>query len=307
MSRTSIVAMLVAAEVLIAGMAIYAVGHGHASFAAGLKHVDYSAAPIAPVAAGSAPRVVIDDTVSRVHVGVSPDELVHVSDLTEMRGAVYSTGSYPHLSVTRTSDGVRIERPRSSGRLSIEIFGFSKQAIQVDVPRDSHIEIADCAGADVFGVTGGASVHSNDGHVTLTDMQGSIDARSDDGYLSATNVRGDHLGMVSSDGHLALKNVAVGSLLAQTRDGRIEADALSVTGDATLQTDDGSIGLKLTPNADLTIDASTRDGRIVVDGNSLDRDDAAQRTIRLGAATGKMKVATSDGSIHILTNGESLQ
>jgi hypothetical protein len=223
-----------------------------------------------------------------------------------MRGAVYSTGSYPHLRVTRTSDGVRIERPRS-GRLSIEIFGFSKQAIQVDVPRDSHIEIADCSGADVFGVTGGASVHSNDGHVTLTDMQGSIDARSDDGYVSATNVRGDHLGMVSSDGHLALKNVAVGSLLAQTRDGRIEADALSVTGDATLQTDDGSIGLKLAPNADLTIDASTRDGRIVVDGNSLDRDDAAQRTIRLGAATGKMKVATSDGSIHILTNGESLQ
>lgn len=306
MSRTSIVAMLIAAEVLIVGMAIYAVGHGGRSFAAGLKHVDFSAAPIAPVAAGAAPRVVIDDVASRVHVGVSPDELVHVSDLTEMHGAVYSAGSYPHLRVTRTSDGVRIERPRL-GRLSFDIFGFSKQAIEVDVPRDSHLEIADCAGADVFGVTGGASVHSNDGHVTLTDMQGSVDARSDDGYLSATNVRGDHLGMVSSDGHLALKNVAVGSLLAQTRDGHIEADALSVTGDATVQTDDGPIALKLAPNADLTIDASTRDGHIVVDGNSLDRDDAAQRTIRLGAATGKMKVATSDGSIHILTNGDSLQ
>jgi Putative adhesin len=306
MSRTSIVAMLIAAEVLIVGMAIYAVGHGGRSFAAGLKHVDFSAAPIAPVAAGAAPRVVIDDAASRVHVDVSPDELVHVSDLTEMHGAVYSTGSYPHLRVTRTSDGVRIERP-GSGRLSIEIFGFSKQSIQVDVPRDSHVEIADCAGADVFGINGGTSVHSNDGHVTLTDMQGSIDARSDDGYLSATNVHGDHLGMVSSDGHLALKNVIVGSLLAQTRDGRIEADALSVTADATLQTDDGSIALKLAPNADLTIDASTRDGHIVVDGNSLDRDDAAQRTIRLGAATGKMKVATDDGSIPILTNGDSLQ
>jgi hypothetical protein len=306
MSRASVVTMLIAAEVLIVGMAIYAVGHGRASWAAGLHHVDFTAAPIAPVAAGSAPRVVIDDAASRVHVGVSPDELVHVSDLTQMRGAVYSTGSYPHLRVTRTSDGVRVERP-GGGRLSIEVFGFSKQAIEVDVPRDSHIEIADCAGADVAGITGGASVHSNDGHVTLADMQGSIDARSDDGYLSATNVRGDHLGIVSSDGHLTLKNVAVGSLLAQTRDGRIEAEALSVTGDATLQTDDGAIALKLAPNADLTIDASTRDGRIVVDGNSLDRDDAAQRTIRLGAATGKMKVATSDGSIHILTNGDSLQ
>jgi hypothetical protein len=306
MSRASVVGLLIAAEVLIVGMAIYAVGHGRASFAAGLHHVDFTAAPIAPVAAGSQPRVVIDDAASRVQVGVSPDELVHVSDLTQMRGAVYSSGTYPQLRVTRTSDGVRIERP-SAGRLSIEIFGFSKRSIQVEVPRDSHVEVADCAGADVFGIAGGASVHSNDGHVTLTDMQGSIDARSDDGYVSATNVRGDRLGLVSTDGHLALKNVAVGSLLAQTRDGRIEADALSVTDDATLQTDDGSIALKLEPNANLTIDASTRDGRIVVDGNSVDRDDTAQRTIRLGAATGKMKVATLDGSIHILTNGDSLQ
>jgi Putative adhesin len=306
MSRASVVAMLIAAEVLVVGMAIYALGHGRASWAAGMHHVDFSAATIAPIAAGSSPRVVIDDAASRVHVGVSPDQSVHVSDLTQMRGAVFSNRTYPQLRVTRTSDGVRIERP-SAGSFSIEVFGFSKQAIQVDVPANSHVEIAGCAGADVFGITGATSVHSNDGHITLTDMQGSIDARSDDGYLSATNVRGDRLSMVSSDGHIALKDVAVGSLLAQSRDGRIEAEALSVTGDATLQTDDGSIALKLAPNANLTIDASTRDGHIVVDGNSLDRDDSAQRTIRLGSAAGTMKVATGDGSIHILTNGDSLQ
>src|ERR1700729_63458 len=234
MSRASVIAMLIAAEVLIAGMALYALGRGGATFAAGMHHVDFSAAQIAPVAAGATPRVVIHDASSRVHVGVSSDQSVHVRDLTEMHGGVYSSGSYPQLRVTRTADGVRIERP-GSGRLSIEIFGFSTQAIQVDVPSGSHVEIAGCAGADVFGVTGGVSVHSRDGHVTLTDLQGAVDARSDDGYLSATNVRGDRLGMESMDGHISLKNVAVGSLIAQTRDGRIEADALSVTGDATLQ------------------------------------------------------------------------
>jgi hypothetical protein len=305
MSRASVVGMLIAAEVLIAGMALYAVGRGGTTFAAGMHHVDFTAAPIAPVAAGATPRVVIDDASSRVHVGVSNDESVHVRDLTEMHGGVYSSGSYPQLRVTRTADGIRIERP--STRLSIAIFGFSTQSVQVDVPSGSHIEIAGCAGADVFGVTGGVSVHSRDGHVTLTDLQGTVDARSDDGYLSATNVRGDRLGMESMDGHISLKNVAVASLLAQTRDGRIEAEALSVTGDATLQTDDGSIRLGLSPNANLAIDASTRDGRIVVDGTSLDHDDAAQRTIRLGAASGSMKVATSDGSIHILTNGDPIQ
>jgi hypothetical protein len=306
MSRASVVAMLIAAEVLIAGMAFYAVGRGGASFAAGLHHVDFTAAPIAPLAVGATPHVVIDDSSSRVHVGVSNDESVHVRDLTEMHGGVYSSGRYPQLRVTRTADGVRIERP-GTGRLSIEIFGFSTQAVQVDVPSGSHVEIASCSGADVFGVAGGVSVHSNDGHVTLVDLQGVVDARSDDGYVSATNVRGDRLGMASMDGHLSLKNVTVGSLVAQTRDGRIEAEALSVTGDATLHTDDGSIRLALAPNANVAIDASTRDGRIVVDGTALDHGDVQQRTIRLGAATGSMKLATSDGSIHILTNGDPIQ
>ena len=225
--------MLVAAEVLIVGMAIYAVGHGHASFAAGLQHVDFTAAPIAPVAAGAAPRVVIDDAASRVHVGVSPRRARPRRDLTEMRGAVFQPRSYPHLRVTRTSDGVRIERPARAASRSKSSDSASRPFKWTcrEIPTSrSPIARAPTSSA----VTGGASVHSNDGHVTLTDMQGSIDARSDDGYVSATNVRGDHLGMVSSDGHLALKNVAVGSLLAQTRDGRIEADALSVTGDATL-------------------------------------------------------------------------
>lgn len=295
--------MLVAAEVLVVGMAIYALGRGSTGFAAGMHPANFTAAVVAPLASGAAPHVVIDDAESRVGIGVSNDELVHVRDLTQIGGAVFSSGNYPQLKVARTSDGVSIERPHAEHFLIDDIFGFNRQAIEVDVPQGARVEIARCAGADVAGVNGGVSVHSVDGHVTLTDLQGVVDGRSDDGYLKATNVRGDRLTLESSDGHLTLENVAVSSLLASTRDGRIEADGLSVTSDATLQTDDGSIRVRLAPNADLAIDASTRDGSIVVNGTSLDRDDPAQRTIRLGAGTGRMILATSDGSIHLLTNG----
>jgi hypothetical protein len=297
--------MLVAAEVLVVGLAMYAVGHGGSPFAGGMHHASFTAAAIAPVAAGGAPHVVIDDVDSRVGVAVSNDELVHVRDLTQIRGAVFSSANYPQLRVTRTPDGVRIERPGDE-HFSLELFGFSTQKIVVDVPRGSRVEIARCAGADVFGVGGDVSVHSLDGHVTLTDLQGSVDARSDDGYLKATNVRSDRLALESMDGHLALQDVAVASLTATTHDGRIEAEGLSVSRDATLQTDDGPIGLHLAPNADLTIDASTNDGSVSVDGSSFYRDDdSAQRTIRLGAGTGQMKASTADGSIHIFTNGET--
>lgn len=302
MNRGSVVTLLVAAEIGIVVMAIAVIG-GHASFASGMHQVRFDAAPIAPIAVSAHPHVVIDDPDSRAVVGVSNDGFVHVRDLTEMRGAVLSSQPYPHLVVTRASDGVRIERPRVRG-LSFEIFGFAMQRIEVDVPQDARLEIARCSGADVNGVTGGVSVHSVDGHVTLTGLQGSVEARSDDGYLSATNVHGDRLALESTDGHLSLDDVAVQSLSGTTRDGRITAKGLSVANDATLSTSDGSVRVYLASNSNLTIDASTRDGRISVDGSSLD-DNSAQRTIRVGAGTGRMQVSTGDGSIHIFTNGET--
>lgn len=302
MSRGSVVALLVAAEVGIVVMAIAIIG-GHASFASGMHQVRFNAAPIAPIAVGARPHVVIDDSESRAVVGVSSDGFVHVRDLTRMDGAILSSQPYPHLVVTRTLDGVRIERPHVA-HFSVALFGFSMQRIEVDVPQDARLEIARCSGADVDGVTGGVTVHSVDGHVTLTGLQGSVEARSDDGYVSATNVRGDRLALESMDGHLSLDDVAVASLSGTTRDGRITAKGLSVGSDATLTTGDGSVRVNLAPNSNLTIDASTRDGRIAVDGSSLD-DSSAQRTIRVGAGTGRMQVSTDDGSIHIFTNGES--
>jgi hypothetical protein len=308
-SRASIVAMLIAAEILVVGMAIYSVGRGGATFASGMHHADFTPVTFAPLAAGAAPRVVIDDTRSRVHVTVSNDGLVHVRDMTEMHGAIFSNNTYPQLHVARTSDGVRIERP-SAEMVSVDIFGFSNERIDVAVPAGAHVDIARCSGADVAGVGGGVSVQSQDGHITLADLTGAVEAHSDDGYVEATNVRGDRLAMESMDGHLAMHDVTVGSLVATTQDGRIEASGLSLVGErpaATVHTDDGPVRLNLAPNANLSIDASTSNGRIVVDGSSLTHGDSAQRTIRLGAGSGRVSVGTSDGSIHIFTNGAILQ
>jgi hypothetical protein len=294
--------MLLAAEIGIVGMAIYVVG-GRPSFASGTHQVDFTSEPIAPVAAGSAPHVVIDDADSRVRVGPSSDGFVHVRDLTQFRGAFFSSEPYPRLTVTRTPDGVRIVRPHAE-RLSVGIFGFSVQRIEIDAPQGSRVEISRCAGADVAGISGGVSVNSVDGHVTLSGLQGTVDAHSDDGSISATDVRADRLAVSSGDGHLSFDNVVVASLDGTTRDGSINAGGLRVSNDATLQTNDGSIRVSLAPSSDLTVDASTRDGRISVDGNSIDGDDSAQRTIRVGTGTGHLAVATDDGSIRIYTNGE---
>jgi hypothetical protein len=304
-SRASVVALLVAAELWVVGMAIWAMGGRGPTFASGMHHADFTPAAVSPIAAGAAPHVVVDDVRSRVNVAASSDQLVHVRDLTRLGGMIFSSRPYPQLRVERTPDGVRIERP-SVENLGIDLFGYSTQSIEVLVPSGSQVDVQRCAGANVTGIDGGVSVHSQDGHVKLADLQGNVDARSDDGYIEASNVRGDRLAMASMDGHLGLQDVSVGSLSATTHDGRIEASGLSFTGDqpdATLHSADGSIKVQLAPNADLTIDASTDDGRIYVDGSSERNDGSTQRTIRLGSGTGKMTVGTSDGSIRIFTNG----
>ncbi|HKU80723.1 MAG TPA: DUF4097 family beta strand repeat-containing protein, partial [Candidatus Tumulicola sp.] len=177
-------------------------------------------------------------------------------------------------------------------------------------------------------VEGGVAVHSQDGHITLTDLRGTVSGNSDDGSVSAKHVRGDSLSMRSGDGHLSLDDVAVGSLEARTGDGRIEAHGLTVSGDApkaVLHSDDGSITLdgslaaggsyevssndgsirvRLGPGTDLTVDASTNDGRVLVDGAASDSpDDSAHHTVKLGSGAGNLRISSDDGSIHILTNG----
>jgi hypothetical protein len=338
MSRASLVAMLLAVEVLIAGMVVFVLGgsgrwstfHGPL-FAAGAHSIDFVAKPIAPLEAGSTPHIAVDDPESRIEVATSNDGLVHVKDLTSLHGAFFANhfSTPSQLEVKRTSDGVSISRPGSHRfGMAFQIGSFTRR-VEIDVPVGSHIDIARCAGANVAGIQGNVDVRSQDGRITLADLQGSVDGRSDDGSISATRVRGDTLALQSADGRLTLNDVAVSSLNARTNNGRIEARDLTIAGGsqprATLHSDDGSIHadgsfaaggsyemstnngsirLGLARDADLTVSASTGDGKVLVDGSSFENSgDAVTHTVRLGNGSGSLRLSSGDGSIHIQTNG----
>jgi DUF4097 and DUF4098 domain-containing protein YvlB len=324
--RVALVGMLVAVEVLIAGLAIWSVSGTHV-WAAG-HQVDYTAKTVATIDAGAAPQVVVSDPDSRVIVGVSPDGKVHVKDMTSLHGFLFSTDrSIPKLNATRTADGVLIERsPYQDNWMHLTI-GESMQRIEVDVPAGAHLDIQKCSGADVAGLRADARVRSQDGHITLSDIQGTIDASSADGYINASGVRGDSLTLQSSDGHISLRDVTAQSLSARSNDGRVEATNLTMSGaapKATLHSDDGSIHvngtfpaggtydvssndgrveLGLASGSDVTVVASTGDGSIYVDGKSPGDDDRQHQTIKIGSGSGAMRVSSGDGSIHLTTNG----
>ncbi|MHB8306201.1 MAG: hypothetical protein ACYDEU_09360, partial [Vulcanimicrobiaceae bacterium] len=137
-SRTAIVAMLVAAEILVLGAALWALG-GRTGFTVGtvnLRPVAFHPKAIAAIDAGNAPHVTVSDADSLVTVTPSGDGRVHVTDLTHFGGAIWGTGHVAQLSVERTPDGVRIARSESSGWTNgfIDLGGFARRRIAVALP-----------------------------------------------------------------------------------------------------------------------------------------------------------------------------
>ena len=285
-SRTGLIALLIAAEVVIAGFALYALRGttGIVSASGGFHHVDYSApGTIASIAAGLSPAITIDDVDSGVTVTPSNDGLVHVTDRTEAHGFILGGGDIPRPVVTRTIDGVRITR--AGGHSFGVAMGWSRQHMDIEVPAASRITIVHCSGAHISGIRNDITAHSVDGRIVGDDLTANaLDLSSDDGRIELSNVAfngfAPHATLHTNDGPVIVSGVfpARGSYALSTGDGRIE--------------------LTLQQGSDVSVDASTADGHVTVDGHR----DAGQ-PIRAGSGNASMRVRSEDGSVHIITNG----
>ena len=304
-SRAGLVAMLVAAEILIAGFAIYTLrGSGNiVSVTGGMHSVDYAAPSFAPIAAGIAPNVTIDDMDSKVIVTTSSDGMVHVTDKTQVHGLLFGTAEVAKLQVHRTLDGVNISRPEGHFFL-----GDSTNRIAVEVPPMTHLTIARSGGDEITGLRNGIDVTSQDGRIYLTDITGNVKAHSDSGRVIATHLSANSVDLTSNDGRIEVSQLEMTGLAPRanlhTDDGPLLiAGVFPALGNYTLTTNDGHVDLSLAQGSSATVSAATGDGHIVVDGRT--QDDVTSSSVRVGAGDSSMNVHTADGSIHISTNGAS--
>ena len=302
-SRTGIILVLVGAEIFIAGAILWALG-GHPWAASGAQRISYSPKTFDPIDAGSTPHVRIDDADSTVTVNVSADGRVHVEDNTHFVGAIWSSHEVAQLSVERTADGVRVYRP-SEGNNWFSMGGWAQRDITVSVPTGATVEIENCSGADLSGITGQVRAHSSDGHISARDLRGDADLSSDDGHIDVSNVQAKRLAVSTSDGSLNLNDINVDDLHGSSSDGSIRASGLQINS-GVLQTSDGSIELALT-NSNLSVHAHTDDGRVSYNGRSIgssgDDDDSSTGDFNIGTGGGSLQVTTQDGSIRIAANG----
>lgn len=295
-SRTGLISLLIAVEVVIAGVALYTLrGAGFAS-AGGFHAVDYSAPPIAPLSAGAAPVVTVDDIDSRIVVTPSTDGLVHVTDRTEVHGLIFGSEHAQTLQVSRTLDGVRVYRPQGHFTL-----GDTTNRVEVSVPPMTQLKIARSGGDDISGLQNGVDVVSQDGHISLDDMKGDVKAHSDDGRIELSNVTSNSIDATTNDGRIYATQLqmtgASPHVTLHSDSGSMRISGAFPAGSYAFTTNDGRIELSLLQGSDANVDASTGDGRVLVDGRETGP------SIRVGAGSAAMRVRSEDGSVHITTNG----
>jgi len=311
-SRISLVALLVAVEAVILGLAVYTIRGAISGnvFAAGGSGAQFVAKSFAPIAAGSAPRVTIDDPNSGVTISASNDGLVHVKDDTYFSGATLrSPHGYPQLTVTRDSSGVHISRPAYHEGWSMFIgFSNSRQHFEVQVPPDSTVLVDACDNAEVSDLKNGATIKALDGRIELTHVEGAIAAHTDDGHVTADGVTSSSLDLSSNDGWIEIHNFTLTGgtpyVRLQSGDGHIAASGLFPAGGKyDISTNDGHVNVALARGSDVTVDASTNDGSLHIDGVRQHGDDSAEQSIRVGGGSAAMRVHSDDGSVTIITNG----
>lgn len=295
-SRLGIVAVLIGIEVFVAAVIIFTVGGLRPGFASSTARRRYVPSVVSPLDAGARPNVVVDDADSRVVVTPSTDGKVHVTDATRASGWEWGWSPPSHVSMVRTADGVLIRRPTS-------VFGTSgySTVTEVAMPPGGRLDIRDAGSAEVSDLQGAVRVRCNDGRIDASSLSGGADLSTADGRIEATGIRGDRLSIATDDGSVGLDDVAVGVLDGSTADGSIGASQMQIRG-GKLSTDDGSIRIAFTGTPNLMLHARTMDGSISIDGQNK-AGDGSSVDYRLGNGAGSLDLSTQDGSIRILTNG----
>jgi DUF4097 and DUF4098 domain-containing protein YvlB len=255
--------------VVLAAAAVALTGCGNVSLG-GTRHEDRSYTAPAGVTA-----LKIKTTGSKVEVTASDSPGIKV----EERLRWSNDKNKPKAKHTVEGDTLSL-----NAKCGTQAIGFAAScgvSYRVRVPRSMAVQIANRDGAIVAsGLAGAVTLHSDNGSITATDLRASTasltsvdgslrvsgrvttaDLRSDNGSVDATGLTADKVTARSSDGRIRLGG-KITTVDAHSDNGGIEADGLAADR-ITARTRDGGISLRLTaPPANIV--ANTDNGSVLV-------------------------------------------
>jgi hypothetical protein len=228
-------------------------------------------------------------------------------------------------------DGINVIAHQTGDQVDLEVrfprhmfhmdWGHRRVDIEIKVPKDANLDLHTGDGnVDVQGVRGAIVLHSGDGKLNLSELEGTLQAQTGDGNIDMRNVRGD-LTLHTGDGRIDVSGID-GSLRAETGDGRIRVngrfDVLDVkTGDGgiealaldgsklesnwRLSTGDGDLTLRVPATIAADVELHTNDGHIDLEMPVTVMGRTGTREIhgRINGGGKLLSLKTGDGSIRL--------
>jgi len=186
--------------------------------------------------------------------------------------------------------GDRVEFEARVPSMHIDFLNFEDRWLHIDlhVPRDTRTD-----------------VHSGDGSVDVSGLQGDVRISTGDGSIRAAGVEGA-LAAHTGDGSVHAEG-RFQALDVHTGDGSVEVDAVQgsrISSAWRIETGDGSVNVRLAPQLSADLDVRTGDGGLDVDlplamKSANTGEDHKELHGKLNGGGQPLYVRTGDGSVHI--------
>ena len=217
---------------------------------------------------------------------------------------------------------VKLEKPILMMNESVDV------QFEAIVVKDCDVELStDDGDITIENINGDIDIKTDDGSVSLARIVGDIKVRSNDGSIDVQEVNSDvnlqtdgWIDIQTDDGSVTLSRV-VGNIKARSNDGSTRIE--DVTGDVNVQSDDGRITVVYSEDAgsvcnvslvtddaaiDLTAPANfSASTEVITDDGSINTDLPIKVTGKLGKSGIKGTIGTGEGRLYIKTNDGSIR
>lgn len=204
-------------------------------------------------------------------------------------------------------DDVELAADRDDGRLALSveresaIFRLGPEPtmdLTVAVPADLRVAEIDSENGQIEAtdVTGDLRIDGTNGEITADAVAGSLTVDTTNGQVRASDVAGD-VTADTTNGEVEIVDPG-GDVTVDTTNG--EVTVTGAAGDVTVDTTNGEVQVSVVDPGDTTLDLSTDNGTITVDGFDGDRIDggsAVEQTF--GEGTDRINVETTNGDIRV--------
>lgn len=239
----------------------------------------------------------VTDATGDVSFSAEPRDDVEVVVRKRAVGGVSLDEFDARVRVTGDRLEVTTDEPRIVG------IGGGRVDVEVAAPPDVAVDRLQTADGDVRAesVPDGAALVTADGDVSVTDARGAVSLESRDGNVRVDGAAGA-VTATTADGAVRVQNPDRVDTL-RTRDGDVVADVPAVAADATVESSDGDLLLRLGDDLSASLTARTLDGEFAVSGGGPGFRVRERTETRLRAAVNGGDAAvtarTNDGDITI--------